>query len=523
MKQEKKLKKNSVVLLMGLTLGSRILGLLREAIKSRFLGGGATNDAFNIGFMIPNLLRRLFAESSMTAAFIPTFKGYLKDDNKKSTKEFLNSIFTALSLIVTATVIIGIFVTPILVKVFNKENADIPAIIDLTRIMFPYLIFISIAALLQGILNSLNIFSPAGFVPILFNIIIILSTIFLSKLTENPAIAMAIGVTLGGFVQMAFQLPFVIKNGYGFRLTSFKKAFNNPGTKNVGRLLAPTLLGMGAYQLSSAVANIVAIKTGTGVSSALNYSLRLQELVLGIFAVSIGTILISTLSKNAKDKNWKEYTSSLELSLNAIALLTIPVTIFSLLHAREIVAIVYQGGVFTEEALIMTAGVFRYHIAGLFFIAVTRIVGPAFYSLEDSKTPAILGIISLGCGTVLMIILAPILKANGLAIAVSTASLIQMVLYFIYLQKKDNINFGITLKHSVPSFIKILIYSVIAITPVFIIKERLFTTLNLPGNILNIGIPLTLSAIIFFSIYLGLLILFREKSLKNIQKIVKRS
>lgn len=522
MGHEKKLKKSSVFTLMLFTLSSRILGLLREVVKAKFIGSGGLNDAFNVAFMIPNLLRRLFAESSMTAAFIPTFKGYLKEDKEHETKQFLNSLFTTLTFLVTATVLIGMILTPVLVKVFNEKNADIPEVIILTRVMFPYLAFISLAALFQGVLNCLNIFGPGGFVPVLFNIIVITSTIFLSRYTQNHARAMAIGVTLGGFIQMAFQLPYIIKNGFGFKLTGLKKAFSNPGTKKVGRLIAPTLAGMGAYQLSIAVANVVAIDTGEGVSSSLNYSLRLQELVLGIFAVSIGTVLISTLSKDAKDYNWKNFSESLKLSLNVISLITIPVTVFAFIHSSEIVEVVYKRGAFDEAGLVMTSGVFRFHISGLLFIAVTRIIGPAFYSLEDSKTPAVLGTLSVGAGIILMFILAPVLKANGLALAITTSSFIQMILYFIYLSKKDNIEFPKVLSSVIPGFLRIGLYSFLSSIPLIFFKDKFFNLFSFDSQILRIGLPLLLSTLLFFSIFCLILLITREKSIKELLRIAKR-
>lgn len=522
MGREKKFKKSSVFTLMLLTLSSRILGLLREVVKAKYIGAGGLNDAFNVAFMIPNLLRRLFAESSMTAAFIPTFKGYLKEDNECETKKFLNSLFTTLTFLVSTTVIIGIITTPILVKVFNEKNADIPEVIFLTRIMFPYLAFISLAALFQGVLNCLNIFGPGGFVPVLFNIIVILSTMFLSRFTQNHARAMAIGVSLGGFIQMSFQLPYILKNGFTFKLTGIKKAFKDPGTKKVGRLIAPTLAGMGAYQLSIAVANVVAIDTGRGVSSSLNYSLRLQELVLGVFAVSIGTVLISTLSKDAKDLNWKNFSESLKLSLNVISLITIPVTIFAFIHSTEIVEIVYKRGAFDEAGLIMTSGVFRFHIAGLLFIAITRIIGPAFYSLEDSKTPAILGSISVGIGILLMFILAPLLKANGLALAITVSSVIQMILYFIFLSKKKDIEFTRVLKSVIPGFFRVGLYSSISAVPIIFFKDNFFRLFTFSSPILRIGFPLIISTLLFFSIYGFILVITRERSVKELFKVARR-
>lgn len=522
MEKEQKIKSSSVISLILFTMGSRILGLVREIVKAKFLGAGYLNDAFNMAFTIPNMFRRFFAESSMTAAFIPTFKGFLKKDNNSETKQFLNSIFTTLSFLVTLTVVIGTIATPLIVKVLNEDKADIPEIIFLTRIMFPYLAFVSIAALFQGVLNCLNVFGPAGFVPILFNILIISSTLFLSKFTGNHARAMAVGVLLGGFTQMAFQLPYILKRGFSFKFTTLKKAFTNPGTKKVGRILAPTLLGMGAFQLSIAAANVIALRTGVGISSSLDFSLRLQELVLGVFAVSIGTVLISSLSKDAKDKNWYNFSNSLELALNVIALITIPITLFAFIHSREIVELVYARGEFRADAVIRTAGVFRAHILGLLFIAVTRIVGPAFYSLEDSKTPALLSTVSILSGVVFMFILAPRFKAIGIASGTTISGIIQMVLYFIFLRKKENINFGEILKPVVVKFLKLALFSAVSAVPLIFLKNPLFSIFVFNSSALRLGIPLVLTTLLYFSVYGLLLLIFKDSTLKRLLNIAKK-
>ncbi|MBN2618832.1 MAG: murein biosynthesis integral membrane protein MurJ [Spirochaetales bacterium] len=522
MAKEKKINKSSVFTLMFFTLGSRILGLLREMTKAHYLGDGIINDTFNVAFMIPNLLRRLFAESSMSVAFIPTFKGVLKKNNESETKDFLNAIFTTLSFLVTISVILGILLTPLFVKVIDTKNADINELILLTRIMFPYLGFISLAALFQGILNSLNIFGPGSFVPILYNIVTILTTIFLSKYTSNPARAMSIGVVIGGFLQMSFQLPYIFKNGYKFKFTSIIKSFKNPETKKVGRLIAPTLASMGAYQLSSAVATTIAFNTGVGVSSALSFSLRLQELVLGIFAVSIGTILISTLSKAAKDEDWERFNLNIKTSLNAIALITIPVTVFAFIHAEQIVELIFKGGAFGENGVILTASVFKIHISGLYFIAITRIIAPAFFSLEDSKTPAMLGIVSVLIGVGLMFLLAPIFKAQGIAFATIASSLILAISYFIFLRKKKDIDFIHILKETIPASFRILVFSLISAYPIIKIKLYIFTHVDMGNKIVNIGLPLVISTLLYFGIYFIFLIIFKEKCVKELNALARK-
>ena len=246
-----------------ITLASRVLGLVREIVKGAFLGTSPLSNAFSAAFVIPNLLRRLFAEGSIAVAFIPTFKGYLIDGDREKTKEFLSAIFTVLAFFVTITVLTGIAVTPLIVKMFGTDPVETTL---LTRIMFPYLGVISIAALFQGILNSENIFTPSGLTPILFNLSVILSTMFLAPRMENPARAMAIGVLAGGTLQAVFQLPFVLKRGVRFPLMGLRRALRNPGVRTVFKLIAPTVIGMAAYQFNDLVSSALASNAGDGIS-----------------------------------------------------------------------------------------------------------------------------------------------------------------------------------------------------------------------------------------------------------------
>jgi putative peptidoglycan lipid II flippase len=228
--------------------------------------------------------------------------------------------------------------------------------------MFPYLFVISIAAFFQGILNGHHIFSPSGFTPILFNIIVIASSYLLIDYAGNPARAMAIGVILGGTVQALFQLPFVLKQGWKISLTGLKKTLSNPGTKRVLRLIAPTIIGMAAYQLNDFVSSIIAKNTGIGILSSIQYSLRLQELILGIFAVTVGTIILPDLSSLAKREKWQDYNQMLLSALKLIALITIPITFFSILFRENLIILIYKTNQFSDESVALTSGVFFFHI-----------------------------------------------------------------------------------------------------------------------------------------------------------------
>ena len=411
-KKEKSIIKSGIVLSL-MTLASRIMGLVREMTRAAFLGTSMFADAFTTAFMIPNLLRRLFAENSISAAFIPTFKEYLQkgdgEENKKSTQEFLSATFTLLSFCTALVVILGIIITPLIIPIFCKAPAadaanygeliaayelKVSEMTFLTRVMFPYLFVISIAALFQGILNGCKIFAPSGFTPVLFNLIVIIATYVLSPYTSNPARAMAIGVVAGGSIQALFQWPFIRKTGWKMTLTTLKKTFSNPGTKKVIALIAPTIIGMAAYQLNDVVSTSLANRAGEGIASSLQYSLRLQELVLGIFAVSIGTVILPDLSGLAAEKKYGEFNTMLLQAIKIMALISIPVTFYSLVNGKELITLIYKSKSFDEESVMLTLGEFRYHMIGLLFIALNRIIAPAFYAQKNPKLPTLAGIIS---------------------------------------------------------------------------------------------------------------------------------
>lgn len=526
-KKSKSLVKSGLSLSL-LTLVSRILGLIREMTKAAFLGTSNLADAFGIAFMIPNLFRRLFAENSISVAFIPTFKKYLENINEKKnnedtkahleTQEFLNATFTLVSFLTTCFVTLGIIFTPLIVKLFANSDATetLSEMTVLTRIMFPYLVVISIAAFFQGILNAHKIFLPSGFTPILFNLIVIIGTYALSPFCKNPARAMAIGVMAGGIIQSVFQLPYVLKQGWKVQFTSIKNAFTNPGTKKVIALIGPTIIGMACYQLNDVVSTALAGRAGTGIVSSLQYSLRLQELILGIFAVSIGTVILPDLSGMAAKKDWDGFNSMLIQAIKIIALITIPVTFFSLVFGENLISLVYQNKLFTDDSVALTLKAFTWHIAGLFFIALNRIVAPAFYAQGNTKLPTIAGIIGFGVNIVLAAVLVKSFSGSGIAFALSAASFANTLALFAFMKKTGTILVKKVLSASCVYTIKMIVYSLIAATPIYFLKPYLLNIFQGHHRFISQGLPLIIAAIIFAIIGILCLIITKDELIKGI-------
>ena len=523
------------------TLCSRILGLVREMTKASFLGTSKFADAFGIAFMIPNLLRRLFAENSISVAFIPTFRGYLEDsatsgkdsDEFKKTKEFLNSTITLISFCTTVVVILGIAFSPLIIPLFLDESDSVltAEAVLLTRIMFPYLFVISLAAFFQGILNGVKIFSPSGFTPVLFNSIVIACTyIFTPLLTKNvadaeiraqmAARAMSFGVLIGGCVQAIFQLPFVIKTGWFCHFTSLKKAFKNPGTKKVIALVGPTVIGMAAYQLNDVISTALAGKAGTGIVSSLQYSLRLQELILGIFAVSIGTVILPDLSGLAKTQKWENFNRLLSQAIKIIDLISIPVTFYSLVCGKEIISLVYKSKNFNDESVQLTLTAFRFHIAGLFFIAMNRVVAPAFYAQGNTKSPTLAGILGLAINMIFALILIKPMSGGGIALALTLGSLANSILLFVFLKKNKQIDVKAVVGGTILYSIKMAVLSVIAAVPATLVKNATSAFFAGRGRLVEFGGTVVLTAIVFAFAGILLLLITKDPVLASAKNMV---
>lgn len=529
----KKDKKDSSLLRSGvslsfLTLLSRIMGLIREMTKAAFLGTTVLGDAFTFAFQLPNLFRRLFAENSISVAFIPTFKQYLENEQgddirQKETKDFAAATFTLVTFLTTVLTVICMVAAPLYIPLFTKatDPETISEMTLLTRIMFPYLIVISVAAFFQGILNGIKIFSPSGFTPVLFNLIVIVATYVLSPYTANPARAMSIGVIAGGTVQALFQLPFVLKNGWQLRFSSLKAAFTNPGTRKVISLIGPTIIGMAAYQLNDLVSMSLAGRAGVGIQSSLSYSLRLQELILGIFAVSISTVILPDLTGYAQKKDFEKFNDLLTTAIRIMVFISIPVTAFSLVSGENIIRLVYQSRTFTDESVALTLDAFRWHIAGLVFIALNRILAPAFYSRSNTKSPTIAGLFNFVTNMLLAAILATPLKGAGIALALSAASAVNTIMLFVFMKKEHFSGVGSLVKTTILYSLKMVALSVVAAVPTYLIRQPLLDAFAGHNRIISQGVPLLCMGIVFAAVGVILMFVTRDPLISKGKALLK--
>ncbi|UXI59133.1 murein biosynthesis integral membrane protein MurJ, partial [Treponema pallidum] len=437
MKSKSSLLKSGLLLSL-LTLVSRVLGLAREVVKSTLMGTSATADAFTVAFMIPNLFRRLFAENAISVAFIPVFTQHYSMPSSaqvpcsSKTKEFLSAIFTLMSSVTASISLIGILGAPYIVRLFDTDQS---LTVSLTRLMFPYLWMISLAAFFQGMLHSIKVFVPSGCTPIFFNVSVIFSMYFLNVSHMNVAIAAAIGVLIGGCAQALFQLIFVYMHGFRFTLQSPLKAMHDEGVRRIIALLLPTTVGIATYLLNDLVCTALATSVEIGVAASVQYSLRIQELLLGIFIVSLSSVVLPDLSFHVMRKDWQSFEDLLITAIKIVMLITIPATFFVLFSSDRIITLVYKNAIFNELSVRMTATIFRWHSVGMLAIALNRVLISAFYAQHNSFAPMIAGTISFVTNIILATLLFIPLGGKGIAFSLSAASMVQTVFLWMFLKR----------------------------------------------------------------------------------------
>jgi putative peptidoglycan lipid II flippase len=418
------------------TFLSRIMGLVRDAVIAFFFGASAMADAFYVAFRIPNLLRRLTAEGALTIAFIPVFTEHL-EESRSAGKKSASVIFTYLLLFLAIIVVLGILFAPYLVKLIAYGFIDTPEkfglTVFLTRLMFPYILLVSLAALAMGILNSLKRFAAPAAAPILLNISIILAAVLLSHRLGEPTVGLAVGVLVGGMSQIALQVPFLKKEGMLPRLNF---DIRHPALKSLVKLMIPATFGVAVYQLNVLVVTLFASFLPRGSVSYLWYADRVTEFPMGIFAIAIATASLPSLSDHAARKDMALFKQTLNYSLRGVLVIMIPSAVGLFILAKPIIRVLFERGVFSPSDTIATAGALCFFALGVPFVSGVRNLVPAFFALKEAKVPVITASIALvvnACGAYLL--MKPLLH-RGLALALAIAASVNFFSLFFFLRKK---------------------------------------------------------------------------------------
>ena len=421
------------------TILSRFLGLFRDIVIAHFFGARIFADAFFAAFRIPNLLRRLFAEGALSISFIPVFTDYLENKGRDEAFRMARSGVRLLSLILFCLTCLGM--------IFSHELADVLAygfedpqairlVGTLTRIMMPYIFFISLVALAMGILNTMGYFAGPAMAPIFLNLCMIGVLVFVSWFDDSEIArinALAFGVLLGGIVQLAIQIPFLLRAGFRFWQHG---PIVHPGLRRIGRLMLPSVFGAAAYQINIFVGIVLASTLAEGSITYLYYADRLVQFPLGIFAMSAATAILPGLSRQAVSHRMAEIEYTVTTAVRQVLFVTLPASFGLILMGRPIVACLFQRGAFDGQATQMTADALTYYALGLCAFSLIRIFVSVFNAFGDTRTPAWTAFASICVNVGLSLWLMGPLGHGGLALSTSLAACFHVVMLLWAFQRK---------------------------------------------------------------------------------------
>jgi putative peptidoglycan lipid II flippase len=455
---------------------SRVLGLVRDQVLASMFGAGNAMDAFNVAFRIPNLVRDLFAEGAMSAAFVPVFMRQLASGDRTAAWRLGNNVINALLVITGVLVVGGIAFARPLVTAFAADYAAVPGKLDLTilltRIMLPFLTLVAIAAVLMGMLNSLHRFFVPALAPAMFNIATIICALLLVPLMPRfgvpPITAIAIGALVGGLAQVLIQWPLLRREGFAYRpFLDWKQ----DALRRVLLLMGPGTVGLAATQMNVFVNTVLATQEGTGAVSWLNYAFRLMYLPTGLFGVSIATATVPAVSRHAAQQDEAAVRSTLADGLSLMLVLNVPATVGLIVLSHPIVRVIFERRAFLPSDTLATAAALQYYAVGLLGYSIVRIASPTFYALGDSRTPVHISAAAVLVNAVLNVALAGLLGYRGLALGTSIAALFNAVGLLWLLHRRLD---GLDDRRILSSFSRIAIASV-AMGAAALLTERLLS------------------------------------------------
>jgi len=411
------------------TFASRILGLVRDQVLAYYFGAGATADAFRVAGRIPNLVRDLFAEGAMSAAFVPTFTRQLTLHGRERAWALASSVINSLILVTGAIVLAGIVFAEPLVRSFAPEFSTVPGQVELTvhltRIMLPFLTLVAVAAALMGMLNSLGHFFVPALSPAMFNVAVVAIAILFIPLAPAfgvaPITVVAIGTLVGGVGQLLIQWPPLRKEGFRYRLAI---DIRDEGLHRVLLLMGPGTIGMATTQINVFVNTMLATSAGTGAVTYLDLAFRLMYLPIGLFGVSIAAASTPAISRLVAEGSFGRIRSTLAGAISLMLLMNVPATVGLMVLAQPIVAVIFERGRFTADDTMATAAALQFYALGLVGYSIVRIVTPTFYSLQKSRIPVMVSMASVVVNVALNWWLVGRLGFRGLALGTAMTALL---------------------------------------------------------------------------------------------------
>ena len=438
----------------GYTMGSRVLGFVRDILIAAVLGAGPVSDAFFIAFKLPNFLRRLFAEGAFNAAFVPLFAGTLERDGRAAAKSFAEDVLAvllwALLLLVIAVQIVMPWLMHVLAPGFVDEPGKLDLTVQLTRLTFPYILLISLVSLLGGVLNSLYRFAAVAATPILLNLCLIGALLALSRWTETPGHALAVGVTVGGIVQFVWLIVAASRAGMALRL---RRPRLTPGVRRLLVLAAPAALGAGVAQINLVADIIIASLLPEGSVSFLYYADRVNQLPLGVVGVAVGTALLPLLSRQVRAGEGDEAAASLNRAIEMALLLAVPAAAALVVIAGPVIVVLFERGAFGAAESDATAGALTAYAAGLPAFVLIKVLAPGYFARQDTRTPVRIAVLCLAVNVALNLILMGPLAHVGIALATTLAGWLNVCLLAAGLARRGFLRPDARLRRRLPRVI----------------------------------------------------------------------
>lgn len=427
--------------IFGMTMLSRITGFLRDFLIARAFGASAYTDAFFVAFRIPNLLRRLFAEGAFSQAFVPILAEYKNQKGDRATRQLIDHVATVLTWSLLLTCVVGIVASPVIVYFIatglKSDPTAFNASVVMTRIMFPYIGFMSLVALSGGILNTWREFRVPSFTPVLLNLSFIAASLLLAPHLSQPIYALAIAVFVGGVLQLAIQVPALRKIGMLPHVSlSLRTALGDPGLRRVLKKMVPATFAVSVAQISLIINTNIATHLEKGSVSWLSYADRLMEFPTALLGVALGTILLPSLSKAHADGDATEYSSLLDWGLRLTFLLALPSAVGLATLSEPLTATLFHYGKFDAQAVMMTGRALIAYGVGLIGLILVKILAPGFYAKQDIRTPVKIAVGVLIATQLMNLIFVPWIALAGLALSIGLGACINAICLFIGLRRR---------------------------------------------------------------------------------------
>jgi putative peptidoglycan lipid II flippase len=419
------------------TLASRVLGFVRDMALAWLFGAGMVADCFFVAFRIPSTLRELFGEGALSAAFIPAFTKTAEREGREAAWRLANAVLGTLLLLLVLVAGAGVLFAPEIVRVLAPGFGLVPGksalTVTLLRIMFPYLVFVGLAALFMGILNSLGHFLTPALSPTMLNLAMIVAALGVAPMVEQPILPVAVAVLVGGAGQLLIQLPAAL--GRGWR-PAVRVAPLDPGVREIGRLMLPGVAGLAITQINVFVGTLLASFLAEGSVAALTYAFRLVQFPIGVIGVAIGTGALPVLASAFARDDVPEMKRSLLGSLRLAVFFSVPAMVGLGVFGAPIIHVLFERGAFTHDVTRLTAAILMGYAAGLVCYIANRILAPAFYAMQDTRTPVVTGMTAVGVNIGASLLLMGPLGATGLALATAAASLANCAQLVIKLRRR---------------------------------------------------------------------------------------